>query len=138
MFVSERTRFAARNAAWSSGFKPEINFEVKKDTVSYYHIYVVIRHTDAYQFKNIWINVIVQPPGDSAFVNRCNLILATDEKGWLGKGMDDIFEHRILLEAKPVKFSKPGIYKFTLQQIMREDPLMNILNTGIRLEKVAD
>jgi gliding motility-associated lipoprotein GldH len=82
--------------------------------------------------------VSVQPPGDSVFVNRRNLTLATDQKGWLGKGMDDIFEHRILLNPNPVKFSKRGVYKFTLQQIMREDPLGNILNAGIRLEKVAD
>lgn len=123
---------------WKSDFKPEINFEVKTDTASYYRIFVVLRHTDAYKYKNIWLTISVRPPGDSAFINRRNLTLATDERGWLGKGMDDIFEHRILLDANPVKFSKPGIYTFTLQQIMREDPLANILNAGIRLEKVAD
>lgn len=126
------------NQKWSTGFKPIINFEVTTDTISLYHIYVVLRHTDAYRYKNIWLAVSIQPPGDSAFVNRRNLILATDERGWLGKGMDDIFEHRILLDANPVKFSKPGKYTFTLQQIMREDPLANIMNAGIRLEKVVD
>ena len=129
---------AIPNHSWSSSFKPEINFEVKDDTLSSYRIFVVLRHTDAYRYKNIWLTVSVQPPGDSVFVNRRNLTLATDQKGWLGKGMDDIFEHRILLNSNPVKFSKRGVYKFTLQQIMREDPLGNILNAGIRLEKVAD
>ena len=123
---------------WSSNFKPEINFEVDKDTVSFYRIYIVLRHTDAYRYKNIWLNISIQPPGDSAYVNRRNMTLATDEKGWLGKGMDDIFEHRLLLDPNPVKFSKRGVYKFTLQHIMREDPLGNIMNAGIRLEKVVD
>lgn len=129
---------AIPNHSWSSSFTPAINFEVKDDTLSYYRIFVVLRHTDAYRYKNIWLIVSVQPPGDSVFVNRRNLILATDQKGWLGKGMDDIFEHRILLNPNSVKFSKRGIYKFTLQQIMRDDPLGNILNVGIRLEKVVD
>jgi hypothetical protein len=29
-----------------------------------------------------------------------------------------------------------GVYEFTLQHTMREDPLQNILATGIRVEKV--
>jgi gliding motility-associated lipoprotein GldH len=129
---------AIPNHSWKSDFKPKIDFEVKNDTLSYYRIYIVLRHTDAYRYKNIWLNVSIQPPGDKAFINRRNLVLATDEKGWLGKGMDDIFEHRILLEPNPVKFTKRGTYTFSLEQIMREDPLMNILNAGIRLEKVVD
>ena len=122
---------------WSSSFKPEISFEIK-DTAALYRLYVVLRHTDAYGFKNIWLNVGVQSPGgDKIYSNRINLLLASDEKGWLGKGMDDVFEHRASLENAPRNFPKPGIYKFTLQQIMREDPLDHVMNAGIRLEKVA-
>ena len=122
--------------AWSTSFQPEISFEIK-DTVALYRLYVVLRHTDAYRFKNIWLNVGVQSPGENIFSNRINLLLASDEKGWLGKGMDDVFEHRALLENVPRRFEKTGIYKFTLQQIMREDPLEHVMNAGIRLEKVA-
>ena len=121
---------------WSSNFKPEISFEIK-DTVALYRLYVVLRHTDAYGFKNIWLNVGVQSPGEKIYSNRINLLLASDDKGWLGKGMDDVFEHRALLENTPRRFLKTGIYKFTLQQIMREDPLEHVMNAGIRLEKVA-
>ena len=124
--------------AWKTSFKPEINFEIKDDTVSYYRLYVVLRHSDAYSFKNIWLNIGVQSPGDSMIINRLNLTLANDDKGWLGKGMDDIYEHRLPLEAAPRRFSKAGTYKFTLQQIMREDPLLHVMNVGIRLEKVPD
>lgn len=84
------------------------------------------------------MNVSVQSPGDSARINRINLTLANDEKGWLGKGMDDIFEHRILLENVPRRFTKSGTYNFILQQIMREDPLDHVMNVGIRLEKVPE
>jgi len=32
-------------------------------------------------------------------------------------------------------FKKPGNYTFAIEQIMREDPLKNILNAGLRIEK---
>lgn len=125
------------NHAWDSRFQPNILFTIS-DTLSLYRIYIVIRHSDGYRYKNIWLNIGVQPPGDSVYMNRRNLLLATDEKGWLGKGMDDIFEHRILLNEKPAPFRKKGTYTFSLKQLMREDPLEYIMNAGIRIEKVTE
>jgi gliding motility-associated lipoprotein GldH len=60
------------------------------------------------------------------------LSLATNE-GWLGSGMDDIYEHRIKL-TNP-QYWKAGNYHFTIEQIMREDPLENVMNVGLRVEK---
>ena len=65
-----------------------------------------------------------------------NLQLANDAKGWEGSGMDDIFEIRKFITPGPVPFKKPGNYIFTISQIMREDPLMHIMNVGIRVEKL--
>lgn len=60
--------------------------------------------------------------------------LATNEKGWLGTGIDDIYEHRLQLTTA-VKF-KAGVNKLMLENIMREDPLKQVLNVGIRIEKL--
>lgn len=121
--------------SWKSNFKPSVEFDIT-DTTSLYHVFVVLRHSDAYRYKNCWINLISEPPGAKADTVRMNLILGNDEKGWLGKGMDDIFEHRILFNAEGLRFMKTGHHKFTLQQIMRDDPLDHVFNAGIRLEKV--
>jgi len=64
---------------------------------------------------------------------RYELQLATNEKGWLGTGMDDIYEHRIAL-TNPQRF-RGGTYKFVVEQVMREDPLQHVWNAGIRVEK---
>lgn len=121
--------------AWSSQFKPEISFEIK-DTNSFYNIYLVIRHTDAYRYKNIWVNIETQAPGGSKNSQSLELQLATDSKGWLGTGMDDIFEHRILITpAQRPEALKKGIYRFRIANIMREDPLEHVMNVGIRIEK---
>ena len=65
------------------------------------------------------------------------LPLASSEKGWLGTAMDDLYEHRIAVTLDPAKFnfSKNGEYAFSMEQAMREDPLQNVLNVGLRIEK---
>jgi gliding motility-associated lipoprotein GldH len=122
------------NFAWDSSYKPQFSFEIT-DTISLYNIYVVVRHTDAYRYNNIWMNVYTMVPRDTLNKQRLDLRLATDDKGWLGTGMDDIFEHRILITSAPQKLSKSGIYTFRLENIMREDPLPHVMNVGIRVEK---
>lgn len=117
---------------WSSSFKPEFTFSIT-DTTASYQVFFVIRHTEKYNFNNIWINLYSQPPGDTMHKAKYELKLATNEKGWLGTGMDDIYEHRIPLTDPQAL--KAGTYKFKIEQIMREDPLENVLNAGIRVEK---
>jgi gliding motility-associated lipoprotein GldH len=80
------------------------------------------------------MNIYIQSPGDTLRKQKLDLKLATDDKGWLGSGMDDIYEHRILITDKPVAL-KAGTYRFKLENIMREDPLEHVMNVGIRVEK---
>jgi gliding motility-associated lipoprotein GldH len=120
---------------WQSNFKPQIHFNIE-DTASLYNIYLVIRHADAYNYNNIWIKASVQQPGDPVSRSQqYNVTLATNEKGWLGSGMDDIYEQRILIQPQ-TKFLKAGDYLFTLEQIMREDPLQHVFSAGLRIEKI--
>jgi gliding motility-associated lipoprotein GldH len=122
---------------WKNSFKPSFTFTIK-DTSSPYQLYLVLRHNDKYNYNNIYINLITQQPGqDTAQKVRFDLTLATTEKGWLGNGMDDIYEHRIPLTPKnqQLYFRTPGNYTFTIEQIMREEPLENVLNVGLRIEK---
>lgn len=123
--------------SWKSDYKPSFTFTIK-DTSSPYLLYFVLRHNDKYSFNNLYINLYAkQPRQDSAQSVRYDLPLATNEKGWLASGMDDIYEHRILLTPRGQEFyfKKPGDYTFTIEQIMREDPLKNVLNAGLRIEK---
>ncbi|MEP7373679.1 MAG: gliding motility lipoprotein GldH [Chitinophagaceae bacterium] len=118
---------------WSSSFKPSFDFTIK-DTSTPYRLFLIIRHNEKYNFNNIFVNVYVKGPGqDTAQKIQQDLVLATNEKGWLASGMDDIYEHRIQLGAD--QSLKAGNYTFTIEQIMREDPLDNVLDVGLRIEK---
>jgi len=116
---------------WKTGYQPEFDFTIT-DTSSLYQLFFVIRHNEKYNYNNIWFNLYSQPPGDSIHKTLYEVKLATNE-GWLGAGMDDIYEHRHAL-TDPIPL-KAGKYHFKLEQMMREDPLQNVLNVGLRLEK---
>lgn len=130
----ERT-VAIPKHAWSSSFKPKFSFTISDTTVPY-QVYIIIRHTDQYNFNNIWLNLYTQAPADTVQKVQYELPLAS-KTGWLGAAMDDIYEHRISItpQNKNLYFKKSGTYQFTLEQIMREDPLQHVLDVGIRIEK---
>jgi gliding motility-associated lipoprotein GldH len=118
---------------WESSYKPEFRFTIK-DTTAPYQLFFILRHNEKYSYNNIYVNVYVKGPGqDSTMKIQKDLLLATNEKGWLGTGMDDIYEHRIPLA--PAQSLTAGEYTFTIEQIMREDPLKNVLNAGLRVDK---
>jgi gliding motility-associated lipoprotein GldH len=123
------------NNQWAFSLEPVFDFTIQ-DTTASYNIYIVLRHTDAYRYNNIWLKVGTQSPGDKMRTQQFELQLGSDARGWEGTGMDDIWEVRKLITSSPVKFNKPGTYRFQVGQIMRENPLPNIMNAGIRIEKV--
>ena len=122
---------------WPASVKPDIAFEIT-DTVASYNIYIVLRHTDGYHFNNMYIRATVKEPGDTkGRTGDYDLELATNGKGWIGTAMDDIYDARLLIQPK-TRFRKSGIYHITLEQLMREDPLKNVLSAGLRVEKSGD
>ena len=121
---------------WTTAFKPEFSFTIK-DTSVPYNVFFVIRHTEKYNYNNLFINLYSkQPVAGSLIKQQLEIVLATNDKGWLGTAMDDIYEQRIRLSpAEGSYFPKSGTYTFSLEQIMREQPLEHIMNVGLRIEK---
>lgn len=121
---------------WNHSFRPSFTFAIK-DTASFYQLFIILRHNEKYNYNNIWLNLYAQAPGSKPERFPLELPLATNERGWLGSGMDDLYEHRIPLTLDPEKFNfkKAGNYTFRIEQIMRDDPLTNVMNVGLRIEK---
>jgi len=128
--VYEKSHFF-NDHTWKSSDKQSFMFDIK-DTTSLYNLYVVLRHEDAYRYKNIWLDIHMQS-ADTSLTFKREFTLA-DNTHWLGNAMEDIIEHRIGFNTTPLHLKK-GTYTFTIQQVMREDPLQYILNAGIRVEK---
>lgn len=122
---------------WKQNFVPGFDFEIK-DTSSQYAIFIVLRHTDAYRYSNIWLNItgMLQNKDTLVRLPHVELQLGKEDKGWEGTGMDDIWEVRKPISKGPVQFKKAGLYHFTVAQVMREDPLLNVMSVGVRVERV--
>lgn len=131
--VYERMAFFS-NHEWHSREKKSFSFDVT-DTLAEYRLYVVLRHADAYNWRNIWLNIEFKGP-DSTYQVKREFFLS-DNKKWYGTVIDDIVDQRIPFTRNNVPTPlRKGKYTITLQQVMREDPLQHVLNAGIRVEKV--
>ena len=119
---------------WVSTQKPEFDFTIS-DTAFFYSPFLVVRHKGEYNFNNIWLKISIKPPNDSLQIFRFEKTLATNEKGWLASGLNDIYEHRIPMVFPNFRVQKPGNYKVVVEQIMREDTLRNLISIGFRIEK---
>lgn len=123
-----------KGGAWSYTVKPSVTFNIT-DTASLYNVSVVCRHTDGYGYKNIWLFIAFQRPGDTASrKDRFELTLQDNKGRWYGTGMDDIWEQRIPL-FKDIHFNRPGPYTVTFEQDMRDNALKGVLDIGLRVEK---
>lgn len=125
------------NASWTYDFKPVFKFEIS-DTATPYRTYLVIKHTDAYDFSNIWLIMKTKKPGDNEYqLTRVEVPLAQQDGKWLGRGMGEIWEQRIPLTFynQPQSFDKVGTYEVEFEQNMRQNPLPEVLQIGFRVEK---
>ena len=129
---------ALPNHEWNSNLKPQFQFNLA-DTTSLYEVSLVVRHSDRYNYNNLIIRFTVTTPAGKSYQFDAEKVLGTNEKGWLGSGMDDIYEHRISLNKElataGVSLKEKGTYTFQLEQLMRENPLKSIFNVGIRVDK---
>lgn len=123
---------------WSSQWVPSFDCYIK-DTTARYDISLILRHRGLYHYNNIWLNITVTGPDHKKYSFNTEKQLGTNENGWLGSGIDDVYEHRITLHnellAQGISLRSPGHYRFQVKQIMREDPLEYMMNVGIRVEK---
>ncbi|OSZ82369.1 hypothetical protein CAP35_03615 [Chitinophagaceae bacterium IBVUCB1] len=123
--------------AWQYNFKPSFKFEVT-DTNARYNLFFLIRHTEAYPNSNIWLWVYTKQPGDTVFQKtRLEIPLAEPSGKWMGRGMGAIWEQRMPIsnDGDTVMLRKKGTWEIRFEQNMRVNPLPEVLQVGLRVEK---
>ncbi len=124
------------NMQWQNNFAATGNFIIT-DTTKAYNVYVVLRHTDAYKYNNIWLGIQLKAPNnDTAITQKINLQLGSDATGWEGVGINDIWEVRKLIVSNSKLFTKKGTYSFSIYQIMRNNPLKDVMSIGLNVQKL--
>jgi gliding motility-associated lipoprotein GldH len=106
-----------------------------KDTINTHDIYINVRNASAYPYSNLFLFLNTKTPKGETARDTMELTLADVTGKWLGEGLGDIYDNRILFK-KNFRFPESGIWHFELQQAMRINPLPQIMDVGMRIEKV--
>lgn len=118
----------------SAPLKFEVNVE---DTLSKNNFYINLRHASGYAFSNIFLFLKTTTPSGKLASDTIEITLAEKNGKWTGDGSGDIWDTRTLFKPDFV-FPESGQYTFELQQAMRVDPLPQVMDAGIRIEKVKN
>jgi len=121
------------NSIWSKE-KPVILQAIIEDTLSPHDVYINIRNAGVYPFSNIFLFVNTTMPHGEVYKDTLEIMLQTPEGKWLGDGLGDIWDNRILFKPN-VRFPQKGEYRFQITQAMRTNPLPGIMDVGMRIEK---
>ena len=123
---------AIENRAWLYEDQPRLTAHITDVTIPY-NVYLNLRHTPDYPYSNIFVLVHQHAPNGRDTTERVELTLAEPDGRWLGKGNGSVYTHQHLIH-EAVHFPDTGNYVFTLEQNMRENPLREITDVGIRVE----
>lgn len=104
------------------------------DTVSHYNFLINLRHSFAFEWRNVWVKVATEFPDGKKTESRVNLTLSEPDGHWYARCIGDNCFLSIPI-LKDVKFPSKGKYTFTVQQDMRQNPLPLIRYVGFRIEK---
>ena len=111
--------------------------DIKKFTVHHaklnqkYALFVNLRHSSDYDYSNIFMRIYQEGPSLRDTI-RFEVKLAELDGRWTGRKAGDVLEHQVLINDN-YTFPDTGTYTLTLEQNMRENPLLHISDVGIKL-----
>lgn len=121
------------NQSWSRNniLKYKVNISNKKMPLN---LFLNIRNSGKYNYSNLYVFFKTQSPDNIIRIDTIECVIADDKGRWLGKGIGDLWDNRILIR-KNVVFPDTGNYIFEIEQAMREESLEHISDVGLRIEK---
>ncbi len=122
------------NNTWLKDSLIKFDFVVS-DTVKYHNLYINIRNTVDYQYRNLWLFVSVKPPGGEVLTDTLDFPITDPSGKWLGSGMGKVRDNRFFYRRN-VYFPQSGEYQVTIQQGMRTGELEGINAIGFRVESI--
>lgn len=129
--IDQNTRIDNNN--WS--YPNKITYDVKIDNAAIpYNIYLNLRVTGNYKYANVFVLIDQIGPDKKATNTRYEFKLANPDGEWLGEGSGNLYSYQVPFREK-YKFPSPGTYRFQIQQNMRDNPLHEIGDVGLRVEK---
>ena len=128
---------------WHKDSVASFNFKAP-DTVNPYNLYVNLRNTDAYKFRNLFLIVELNYPNGRVVKDTLEYKMAAPNGELLGTGFTDVKENKLWVRGykKVFKFIEQGDYIVNIQHAMRNNGEVNgvknlagITDIGFRVEQ---
>jgi len=112
-------------------------FEIS-DTTQAYNLYYLIRNAQQYPYYNLYLTREMQGPDGQTMYARLDEMYLSDQVTGKprGSGLGDLFDHKIVFQRN-YRFPRPGRYRISLAQSMRQNPLPYIMGVGLSVEKTT-
>ena len=104
------------------------------DTSSPYNIDINLRVTGDYKYSNMFILLTQVNPDKKSKTTRIELKLADKDGAWLGNRSGNLYSFQLPMLTN-YRFLAKGTYTFYIEQNMRDNPLREVSNVGLRVEK---
>jgi gliding motility-associated lipoprotein GldH len=130
--IDSNTEISNRNWSYIKKVRIPVNIE---DAGKPYNLYFNLRHTGEYKYSNIFILIHQTSPDKKRVTERKEFQLAYPDGEWLGSGSGNIYSHQFLYKEN-YKFPQKGTYTFEFEQNMRDNPLREVSDVGLRVEPV--
>ena len=122
---------ALPNKVWA--YNNRAGFDVKiSDVAVDYQLSLNLRVTGNYKYSNIFM--LITDPVKKGRVTRWEFKLAQPDGRWLGKGSGNLYSFQIPF-YKNYRFPSAGTYHFQIEQNMRDNPLHEVSDVGLRVAK---
>ncbi|MGV3509299.1 MAG: gliding motility lipoprotein GldH [Sphingobacteriaceae bacterium] len=122
------------NRNWSYIKKISVPVEITDHTKSY-NLYMNLRHTADYKYSNVFVLIHQISPNRKRATERKEFQLAYPDGEWLGSGSGNLYTYQLMFKEN-YKFPAPGKYTFVFEQNMRDNPLREVTDVGLRVEPV--
>lgn len=120
-------------AKWA--MEDRVPFDVTvNDTVGVYAFGMNLRHMENYRYSNLYVFLHTTFPNGNLTHDTIQLMLATPDGRWVGKGSGSMRDLHITLNPR-MRFPVQGTYHFEIEQAMREPVLKGISDIGLFIEK---
>jgi gliding motility-associated lipoprotein GldH len=129
------TNTPVANEKWAYDDVKSFTIDVS-DTTTRYNIYINVRHSFQFDWRNMYVQVGTQLPSGKKMEKRVNLPLCENDGKWFGSCLGDNCDIPVMIQEN-AKFPQKGKYTFTIRQDMRANPLEKIKSIGLRVEKAT-
>ncbi|MES2111146.1 MAG: gliding motility lipoprotein GldH [Bacteroidota bacterium] len=123
------------NHNWTYINRAKFTVKIDDEKVPY-NLYMNLRVTSDYKYSNIFVLISQSGPGIKNASQRYEMRLADKEGKWLGKGSGNLYSYQEPFLVNHV-FPAKGTYTFLIEQNMRDNPLREVSDVGLRAEKAG-